>query len=397
VLTDVDPRGVRATQPSVTRPGVSYYLTTRYQRTGHTFADYHRVANRFPVVYQREDGEQLIISGHHRAAVALLNGKQLAARLVAGPWGPPRTENTRPLAPPRGRSPTPATAYLTPLLTAGVPPTWEHEVISDHDGDIVKEILNGQRCHLKYFWGEERTTRHVQSILVDLGLSPVHAAEQGRFASTGSLRGRLNDELPRITTADALGGSQVRELSVHLRCGTIRGPLPITFEGDIETVHRWQSCRCQESPEKWPLCDVSRLYELCILCQRGVAGGVTRWSWEACRLCLDINRGIGKVLGRNPLPLGRHSIMNGVAIPTGGDREEVARGRETFMAMAGEWERLSVWQHAEIRRLADSRGWDHTKDIPLRVWQDTFVASTEESRDAFRRYTGVDPTTFSVN
>ena len=89
--------------------------------------------------------------------------------------------------------------------------------------------------------------------------------------------------------------------------------------------------------------------------------------------------------------------MNGVAIPTGGDREEVARGRETFMTMAGEWEKLSVWRHAEIRRLADSRGWDHTKDISLRVWQDTFVASTEQSRDAFQRYTGVDPTTFSVN
>jgi len=76
VLEEVDPRDLRATQPSVTREGVSYYLTPRYKRTGQTFADYHRVVNRFPVIYQREDGEQLIISGHHRAAVALLEGKQ---------------------------------------------------------------------------------------------------------------------------------------------------------------------------------------------------------------------------------------------------------------------------------------------------------------------------------
>ncbi len=88
-LVDVDPRHLHSTQPSVTRPGVDYYMGDDYNRTGETFADKGNAGNRHPTVYERE-GVNLLLSGHHRASAALLQGRPLPARKVVGPWGPER-------------------------------------------------------------------------------------------------------------------------------------------------------------------------------------------------------------------------------------------------------------------------------------------------------------------
>lgn len=78
-MRDMDPRNLHATQPWVTQEGVSHYMGTEYQRTGKTFADQHVEGNRFPVVYTDDRGRNKLLSGHHRATAALLQGKQLRA------------------------------------------------------------------------------------------------------------------------------------------------------------------------------------------------------------------------------------------------------------------------------------------------------------------------------
>jgi ribosomal protein S18 acetylase RimI-like enzyme len=85
-LTPVDPRTLHATQPSITRHGVGHYLSGAEG----TFADHGNPGNEHPVVYHREDGQSLLLSGHHRAAAALLRGEPLMARQIHGPWGGPR-------------------------------------------------------------------------------------------------------------------------------------------------------------------------------------------------------------------------------------------------------------------------------------------------------------------
>jgi hypothetical protein len=95
VLTKVDPRDLTATQPMVTREGVDYYTSGRYEQTGETFADKGNLGNQWPVVYRRptmadpSQHEDLLLSGHHRGVAALLQGKPLDARLVEG-GRPPR-------------------------------------------------------------------------------------------------------------------------------------------------------------------------------------------------------------------------------------------------------------------------------------------------------------------
>lgn len=82
VLESVDPRLLHSTQPGIAREHVAYYLTDEYKRTGRTSADQGNAANAFPVVYQRADGRMVILTGHHRAAAALVSGRDLDARIV---------------------------------------------------------------------------------------------------------------------------------------------------------------------------------------------------------------------------------------------------------------------------------------------------------------------------
>lgn len=83
---DLDPTQLHSTQPEVTRPATKYYMGDRYQQTGETFADQEQAGNRFPVVYNRE-GQNMILSGHHRAMAALLRGENLRANFMQGGWG----------------------------------------------------------------------------------------------------------------------------------------------------------------------------------------------------------------------------------------------------------------------------------------------------------------------
>ncbi|UER53629.1 hypothetical protein HJG43_02595 [Kineosporiaceae bacterium SCSIO 59966] len=90
-------------------------------------------------------------------------------------------------------------------------------------------------------------------------------------------------------------------------------------------------------------------------------------------------------LGVRVLPLGRHSIMNGVA---GRVTADATGGADSFLqslnALNLSWSRLSQWADAETRRLA-ARGGFVEEDVPLSVWQRTFATSVAASGDAYER------------
>ena len=84
-LEDVDPRALRSTQPNLLREHVGYYMGGNYERTGRTAADPHNVGNMYPTIYARPNDRWDILSGHHRAAAALLQGQALRARVIRQP------------------------------------------------------------------------------------------------------------------------------------------------------------------------------------------------------------------------------------------------------------------------------------------------------------------------
>lgn len=86
VLKEFDPRTLHTLQPSVTRAGVKHYMSGEHERTGETFADGHQTGNQHPFVYEREDGQNILLAGNHRATGKLLEGKPLLARSTEGSW-----------------------------------------------------------------------------------------------------------------------------------------------------------------------------------------------------------------------------------------------------------------------------------------------------------------------
>jgi hypothetical protein len=92
-MAEIDPRVLKSTQPWITSAGVEHYLTGEYEKTGKTFADGDNAGNVYPVIYEREHQgrvDPILLSGHHRAAAALIRGVPLRALVARGGFGPPR-------------------------------------------------------------------------------------------------------------------------------------------------------------------------------------------------------------------------------------------------------------------------------------------------------------------
>lgn len=188
-----------------------------------------------------------------------------------------------------------------------------------------------------------------------------------------------------LSTTDAALRARIKELSVHIPCGRLRGPVP-DIPGVCYFRGCWQSCPDEDSPEVWDGCDVSRVLDLCIICVRGTAGGVSRWSWLACENCRAVNARLWSRWGFRPLALGRHSLMNGIGV-RGGASPEV---REEQLGQLKEFVKsvksLRSWRRREYLRLASR--FDPLADIPLRVWQQEAPPSSGASWDAFSRLIG---------
>jgi hypothetical protein len=86
-LVEVDPHtlsGVHASQPGIQHGALSHYLNQN-QFGGDLFDKSQGVSNDFPVVFNNEDtGEKTLLSGHHRATAALIQGRELRGRIVRG-------------------------------------------------------------------------------------------------------------------------------------------------------------------------------------------------------------------------------------------------------------------------------------------------------------------------
>jgi hypothetical protein len=104
----------------------------------------------------------------------------------------------------------------------------------------------------------------------------------------------------QLSATDAALRERITELSVHIPCGRLRGP--------VQRRGRWQSCPDEDSPERWEDCDVSRTRDLCIVCFKGTAGGISRWAWLGARAARRHPHRTGSAprIHRQPGPRERH-------------------------------------------------------------------------------------------
>jgi len=191
---------------------------------------------------------------------------------------------------------------------------------------------------------------------------------------------------PQLSPTDAALRARITELSVHIPCGGLRGPLQPRSSANPNLPVRWQSCQDEDSPERWPGCDVSRERDLCIICFRATAGGISRWSWLACEDCRAINNALERAWGARPLALGRHSLMNGIGVRGNAPPDVREAQIERLLKFAKGDDRLSEWRQHEYSWLAGR--FDPLADVPLRVWQQQWPPGPHASYDAFVRLLG---------
>jgi len=182
---------------------------------------------------------------------------------------------------------------------------------------------------------------------------------------------------PRPTEGGIPLRGTITELSVHIPCGQLRGPVYKDYDW------LWQSCPHEDAPQKWNGCDVSRQKDLCVICARGTAGGTSRWAWIACKDCTAANSSLAPKLGYTPFALGRHSLMNGIGIRGGASQSEQERQAARLAEFSRHHGALHEWKRAEFRRLA--KVFDADADVPLRVWQEQWPPGREASDDAIAR------------
>ena len=129
---------------------------------------------------------------------------------------------------------------------------------------------------------------------------------------------------------------------------------------------------------------------LCHVCRRAPLRNSAPWSWFGCSPCRDVDAWAARALGgQRILPLGQHSIMNGVGIelstPDGPGRDATI---DQLVAVGQGWRQLDEWCTAESERLVAEvreRCGDVPGSVSLPQWQQWFPPSQAASADAFSR------------
>lgn len=154
-----------------------------------------------------------------------------------------------------------------------------------------------------------------------------------------------------------------------------------------------QRCSCEEY-KAYPGVDCPSGYHLCYICAASLAGGMGRYSWNVCAVCLKFSRKLATDHGLN-LPLGRHSIMNGMAIPLHGPKEGQDRAINQLLNSFELAESISDWGLLQARALFESVPmWKNKSNILLSKWEAKFnlttVRATSRSVAAFKKYLRVE-------
>ena len=147
----------------------------------------------------------------------------------------------------------------------------------------------------------------------------------------------------------------------------------------------YQYCKCEPIPEIQLEVDCPNGYVLCQLCAQDVAGGLSRFSWLVCRTCHEQINSVPRA-GRS-IPIGRHSIMNGLIWPLDVSEEKAERQAKELMAFAESQITLAEFGLSQARQLFESvPELRDLKTVSVLDWKRYFPASIETSRWAISKY-----------
>ena len=119
----------------------------------------------------------------------------------------------------------------------------------------------------------------------------------------------------------------------------------------------------------------------------------SRYTWYVCDLCRQVNQAVGAVLGSKKagaVPLGRHSLMNGVSLSTSPlDESSVESFTDALKGLNSIWQRLFDWRESEATRLVGSTD-QPGASLSLNDWLKRFPGFMGASVDSFCRFVEYD-------
>jgi hypothetical protein len=135
-------------------------------------------------------------------------------------------------------------------------------------------------------------------------------------------------------------------------CCGLRGPFTDTFN----RCERVQPCECDPEQPLWNAYDYNCAAELCFCCAAAVVESGSKWSVFFCDDCKARVCAYNDSLGRCAIPIGRHSLMNGVSLSAAAARK--GRRVDKFVSglskLAGGVERLYAHRRARVSQILSS-------------------------------------------
>lgn len=145
-------------------------------------------------------------------------------------------------------------------------------------------------------------------------------------------------------------------------CAGLRGPCFDTFSH----CERTQRCSCEPQEPRWKGYDYNTAIELCHACAAITVRSGSRWSWIYCETCKELALAYNRASGGAVIPLGRHSVMNGILLYEKDAAPPFAQAAfEAALAkLFARIDRLWSWHRARVREIVQSIPGEETA-VPL--------------------------------
>jgi len=173
-------------------------------------------------------------------------------------------------------------------------------------------------------------------------------------------------------------GESLRRWTICGRCHAVRGG-PI---GTVDGVTVWQRCDCVpagELPAQPRVGDFNTALELCRACGFVPLRSGSRWSVWFCDPCKTQARSLNERVGRCVVPIGRHSLMNGITVRSASpeDVEAFAGQMATLFDATGA---IQDWSRTVVREnlLAAGEPCDADVDVASYLASVRGVASSDQ-------------------
>jgi hypothetical protein len=179
-------------------------------------------------------------------------------------------------------------------------------------------------------------------------------------------------------------GRDATEMVVCTACGQVRGRWR-ALELPDAPAHE-QGCRCVPGgAEPWPRFDFNTAIELCHVCGTEPLLSGSRWSPYFCDECKERVKQLNRHHGECIIPIGRHSLMNGVAY----DAERAKMGvtaaqfAKELQKMFGRSGGLLTWREQQVHANLADCGFATGADVPLPKYLEACAALPVDKAAAY--------------